>query len=59
MNEELDPRPICDPVTGLIVRYTDNGLKEGDLEGINQEPKPLELDEHGVPKEWEVPDGDR
>ena len=56
---EIDPRPICDPKTGLTVRYTDNSLKDGDLEGINQEPKPLELDELGLPVGWEVPNDNR
>ena len=53
-----DNRPVCDPVSGKIVRFTDNGLKEGDLPGINQEPKPLELDENGLPIGWEAPKND-
>lgn len=50
------PQPVvCDPISGLIVRFTDNGLKEGDLPGIDQEPRPLELDENGLPIGWEAP----
>ena len=45
-----------DPMSGLPVRKTDNGLKEGDLPGISQEPKPLEYGEDGLPVGWEVPD---
>ena len=54
------PQPVvCDPFSGLVVRYTDNRLKDGDLPGINQEPIPLELDDHGLPVGWEVEHGER
>ena len=53
------PQPVvCDPFSGLIVRFTDNGPKEGDLPAP-QDPRPLELDERGLPVGWEVPDGER
>lgn len=55
---DFDPRPVCDPYSGMIVRYTDNGMKDGDLPA-SQEPRPLELDERGLPVGWEVPDGER
>lgn len=46
---------IVDPISGLLVRYTDNGLKPGDLPGISQDPRALELDENGLPIGWEAP----
>lgn len=48
-------KECIDPMSGLPVRATDNGLKEGDLPGISQENKPLEYGENGLPVEWEVP----
>lgn len=48
-----------DPWSGLPVRKTDNGLKQGDLPGINQENKPLELDKNGLPIGWEAPNAKR
>lgn len=53
-----DPRPICDPISGLTVRYTDNGMKEGDLPA-SQHPWPLELGEDGLPIGWEEPNAER
>ena len=47
-----------DESSGLPIRATDNGLKEGDL-GAVQITEPLKLNEDGVPKGWEAPDGDR
>ena len=44
-----------DPMSGLPVRKTDNGPKEGDLPGISQEPKPLEYGDDGLPEGWEAP----
>ena len=59
MRDFSAPQPVvCDPFSGLIVRFTDNGMKEGDLPA-SQEPRPLELDESGLPIGWEVPDGER
>ena len=31
------------------IRKTDNGLKDCDKDGINQDAKPLELDANGLP----------
>ena len=50
----MDELRAIDPWSGLPIRKTDNGLKEGDLEA-SQEPRPLELDEHGLPVGWEAP----
>ena len=50
---------VKDPSSGLEVRYTDNGLKEGDLPGLSKEPQPLELGADGLPVGWEAPNGDR
>lgn len=50
---KLDGQPVvCDPFSGLVVRFTDNSLKKGDLPGLSSEPWPLELDEDGVPVAW-------
>lgn len=38
-----------DKLTGLKIRPTDNGLKEGDVESP-QHNEPLELDEAGLPE---------
>ena len=53
------PQPVvCDPFSGLVVRFTDNGMKEGDLPA-SQEPRPLEIGEDGLPVGWEVEHGKR
>ena len=49
---------LIDNVSGNEIRPTDNGLKECDLEGINQDNKPLELDENGLPIDWQPPKED-
>ena len=49
---------ITDPTSGLLVRETDNGPKEGDLTAT-QIPAPLALDPDNIPIGWEAPDGDR
>ena len=49
---------VRDPLTGLEVRATDNGPKEHDLEAPQTQGL-LELDERGLPKGWEAPDGNR
>lgn len=33
--EHREDNGIVDPESNTLVRFTDNGLKEGDLEGIN------------------------
>ena len=46
---------LTDNVSGNQIRATNNGLKDCDLPGISQENKPLELDENGVPVDWQAP----
>lgn len=59
MRDYNAPQPVvCDPFSGLVVRFTDNGMKEGDLPAP-QDPRPLELDANGLPIGWEAPDGER
>lgn len=48
---------MIDHESGNVIRPTDNSLKECDLEGINQNKKPLELDKNGLPKGWKAPKG--
>ena len=55
MDSSLCMYDTLDPYSGKKVRFTDNGLKPGDLPGIpplnpNDEiTKPLKLDENGLP----------
>lgn len=51
---EFPKKMACDPKSGLLVRQTDNGMKQGDLPA-SQEPRPLEMD-GGIPKGWVNPD---
>lgn len=48
MDETTNKNAVEDPTSGLQVRHTDNGMKEGDLE-TPQDPAALELDENGLP----------
>ena len=48
---------MVDDVSGNIIRRTDNGLRECDLEA-SQENKPLKLDDNGLPVGWKPPKGD-
>ena len=45
-----------DAYSGKEIKRTDNGLRECDLEAP-QTKGLLELDERGLPKGWEAPDG--
>lgn len=49
-----------DPHTNLEVRFTDNGLKDGDFYPDDQTPKPLILNPAGAPyselAELDIPD---
>ena len=53
-------RIAVDPHTSLEVRFTENGLKDGDFYPDDQTPKPLFLNPAGVPysmlEELGVPD---
>ena len=55
---DLEQKRNIDPTSSLEIRSTDNGLKECDLEAP-QTATLLELDERGLPKGWEAPNGDR
>lgn len=44
-----------DPTANLQIRPTDNGQKDCDIETLNQEPVPIELDENGLPVGWSAP----
>ena len=46
-----------DEYSGLEIRKTDNGPKECDLPAPQTQGL-LELDERGLPKGWETPNGD-
>lgn len=48
MENEDKQKVVNDPTSGLQVRKTDNGMKEGDLE-TPQDLAALELDENGLP----------
>jgi len=50
-------KTVKDPFNDLIVRRTDNRLRECDMEAP-QIPQPLEIID-GKPEGWEAPDGDR
>ena len=47
-----------DPETGMVIRPTDNGPKDCDLEA-SQKAEPLALGADGLPEGWEAPNGDR
>lgn len=48
MSEHDKNEAVVDPTSGLQVRKTDNGMKEGDLE-TPQSLEALKLDENGLP----------
>lgn len=46
----MSDKTFIDPVEGLEVRATDNGVKDGDPEQpTEQVAAPLNLDENGIP----------
>ena len=48
MSKHKKNEPVVDPSSGLQVRKTDNGMKEGDLE-TPQDLEAMKLDENGLP----------
>ncbi|MCL1853472.1 MAG: hypothetical protein FWF88_10675 [Peptococcaceae bacterium] len=50
MTERTKTEGVKDPESGLVVRQTDNGVKEGDPEQWKPDlAEPLTLDENGLP----------
>ena len=52
---KYDSVEMYDHVSNNPIRPTNNGLRDGDLPGINQNNAPLELDDQGLPLGWIPP----
>lgn len=57
MSSAVDMPSVCDPLSGMLLNFTKSGMMDGDLPA-SQEPRPLELDERGLPVGWEVEHGE-
>ena len=52
---KYDSIEMYDHLSGNPIRPTNNGPKDCDLPGINQNNAPLELDDEGLPLGWIPP----
>ncbi len=55
MDERIE---VKDPGSGNVVRFTDNGPKDGDQLPAYQVDEPVEIGPSGKPAFYDIPDGD-